>query len=410
MSEIAQAPHSSPDGKIPQLRFPEFNDNWEEQKVGSFMVERNKKSPKSEAFPLMSFVARKGVTEKGKRYNREFLVNDEGGKKYKQTEYGDFIYSSNNLETGSIGLNKYGAATISPVYSIFQITDTCNYEFVSSSLVTKIFIHKMVRFRQGVVYGQWRIHESDFLKIQVELPSLEEQTKIASFLSSIDSKIEQLSKKQALLGEYKKGLMQQIFSQAIRFQADDGCDFPDWKERRLEEVANFQRGKNILEDKLGDKLLLGMGSVTEKGNLLINKNTSEQYITLLKNDLVMPERDIGRGLIIGRVALIGQSDKYVLGANILSLTINSDNSSRFLFQIINENNFRKKVRKIVSGSAQLMITSKDAKKLALRLPVIEEQQQIANFLSSIDNKIEQVGKQLDESKQFKKALLQQMFV
>ena len=238
MSEIAQAPHSSPDGKIPQLRFPEFNDNWEEQKVGSFMVERNKKSPKSEAFPLMSFVARKGVTEKGKRYNREFLVNDEGGKKYKQTEYGDFIYSSNNLETGSIGLNKYGAATISPVYSIFQITDTCNYEFVSSSLVTKIFIHKMVRFRQGVVYGQWRIHESDFLKIQVELPSLEEQTKIASFLSSIDSKIEQLSKKQALLGEYKKGLMQQIFSQAIRFKADDGSDFPNWEEKKLGDVSD----------------------------------------------------------------------------------------------------------------------------------------------------------------------------
>jgi type I restriction enzyme S subunit len=211
MSEIAQAPHSSPDGKIPQLRFPEFNDNWEEQKVGSFMVERNKKSPKSEAFPLMSFVARKGVTEKGKRYNREFLVNDEGGKKYKQTEYGDFIYSSNNLETGSIGLNKYGAATISPVYSIFQITDTCNYEFVSSFLVTKSFIHKMVRFRQGVVYGQWRIHESDFLKIQVKLPSLEEQTKIANFLSSIDNKIEQVGKQLDESKQFKKALLQQMF-------------------------------------------------------------------------------------------------------------------------------------------------------------------------------------------------------
>ena len=185
--------------------------DWEEQKVGSFMVERNKKSPKSEAYPLMSFVARKGVTEKGERYNREFLVNDEGGKKYKQTEYGDFIYSSNNLETGSIGLNKYGAATISPVYSIFQITDTCNYEFVSSFLVTKSFIHKMVRFRQGVVYGQWRIHESDFLKIQVKLPSLEEQTKIANFLSSIDNKIEQVGKQLDESKQFKKALLQQMF-------------------------------------------------------------------------------------------------------------------------------------------------------------------------------------------------------
>jgi type I restriction enzyme S subunit len=124
----------------------------------------------------------------------------------------------------------------------------------------------------------------------------------------------------------------------------------------------------------------------------------------------MPERDIGKGLIIGRVALIDKSDKYVLGSNVLSLTVNIDNSSQFLFQIINESNFRKKVKKIVNGSAQLMITSKDVKKLELKLPIIEEQRKITNFLSSIDNKIEQVGKQLEESKQFKKALLQQMFV
>jgi len=422
MSEIAQAPHSSPDGKIPQLRFPEFNDNWEEQKVGSFMVERNKKSPKSEAFPLMSFVARKGVTEKGKRYNREFLVNDEGGKKYKQTEYGDFIYSSNNLETGSIGLNKYGAATISPVYSIFQITDTCNYEFVSSSLVTKIFIHKMVRFRQGVVYGQWRIHESDFLKIQVELPSLEEQTKIASFLSSIDSKIEQLSKKQALLGEYKKGLMEQIFSQAIRFKANDGSDFPDWEEKKLGDLSVVISDGNYgeLYPTSSDFKLTGVPFLRANNikSLKID-GTDTKYITeeqhslltsghLQTNDILITTRGV-----LGNLAIVESTHN---GSNInaqiclLRVTNTSELNHFYLLFVLDHRDSKKQYKAFETGTALKQLPKGNLRKIKLKLPTLFEQNKIANFLSSIDTKIEQVDKQLDESKQFKKALLQQMFV
>lgn len=185
--------------------------SWEVKQVGDFLIERNTKAPKSEKFPLMSFVAQKGVTPKGERYNREFLVKDGDNKKYKQTEYGDFIYSSNNLETGSIGLNRYGSACISPVYSIFQIRELCDYRFISTYLVRKSFLNKMVRFRQGVVYGQWRIHESDFLKIEEKIPSNEEQKKIADFLTIIDEKISFVSQQIQKTEAYKKGLLQRMF-------------------------------------------------------------------------------------------------------------------------------------------------------------------------------------------------------
>ena len=397
---------------FPQLRFPDFDDKWEEKRLSDIAEKSNVKNRDNEVSSVFTNSATKGVVNQRFFFDKD-IANQNNLDGYYIINHDNFVYNpriSFSAPVGPLNRNHLGTGVMSPLYTILKINNV-SLDFIERYFKTTKWHRYMNNIANiGARHDRMNIISSDFMKMPIPLPKDEEQQKIAASLAAVDNKIEQLSKKQALLSEYKKGLMQQIFSQAIRFQADDGCDFPDWKERRLEEVANFQRGKNILEDKLGDKLLLGMGSVTEKGNLLINKNTSEQYITLLKNDLVMPERDIGRGLIIGRVALIGQSDKYVLGANILSLTINSDNSSRFLFQIINENNFRKKVRKIVSGSAQLMITSKDAKKLALRLPVIEEQQQIANFLSSIDNKIEQVGKQLDESKQFKKALLQQMFV
>ena len=199
-----------------EVRFNGFSYEWEEVTVSDFMIERNIQTPKSNEYPLMAFVAYKGVTDKGERYDREFLVTDEGNKKYKQTEYGDFIYSSNNLETGSIGLNRYGSATISPVYSIFQITKSCDYKFISNFFTTKKFINSMVRFRQGVMYGQWRIHESDFLKIKVNMPSLPEQQKIAEVLSLADDEINLLKNELEELKIQKKALMQKLLTGQVR--------------------------------------------------------------------------------------------------------------------------------------------------------------------------------------------------
>ena len=134
----------------------------------------------------MAFIANEGVSSKGERYDRSSLVNDTENKLYKQTEKGDFIYSSNNLETGSIGLNKFGNACISPVYSIFSPTSIADSNFLGRRLVRKDFINSMVKWRQGVVYGQWRIHESDFIKIEIAVPSITEQQKIGRFLDELD--------------------------------------------------------------------------------------------------------------------------------------------------------------------------------------------------------------------------------
>lgn len=188
-------------------KFPE----WDKKKLSSFLVERSESSPKSVQHPLMAFVAYIGVTPKGDRYNREFLVNDVGSKNYKRTEYGDFIYSSNNLETGSLGLNLYGSASISPVYSIFKIGESCDHQFIHSYLTRKSFINKMIRYRQGVVYGQWKIHESEFLKIEENIPSVKEQQKIADFLTSLDKVIESKQQQISQAEQWKKGLMQGLF-------------------------------------------------------------------------------------------------------------------------------------------------------------------------------------------------------
>ena len=195
----------------PEIRFKGFTDPWEQRKVGDLLIERNQQAPMSDEYPLMAFIANVGVAPKGERYDRSALVTDTVNKLYKKTEKGDFIYSSNNLETGSIGLNKYGKACISPVYSIFEPTGIADSDFLGRRLVRKDFINAMVKWRQGVIYGQWRIHESDFLKIEIPVPSVEEQRKIGAYLDQLDNLITLHQRELEKLQNIKKSMLEKMF-------------------------------------------------------------------------------------------------------------------------------------------------------------------------------------------------------
>ena len=136
---------SNTSSRIPKLRFPGFTGEWEEKVLSDCLEERNEQFPEDEKYPLMAFVAEKGVSPKGEKYDRSALVKDATNKKYKRTELGDFIYSSNNLESGSIGFNTYGPACISPVYSVFKSKANVDPTFIGTLLTQKSFISEMVK-------------------------------------------------------------------------------------------------------------------------------------------------------------------------------------------------------------------------------------------------------------------------
>lgn len=203
--------------------------SWEQRKVGDLLIERNQQAPMSDEYPLMAFIANEGVAPKGERYDRSALVTDTVNKLYKKTEKGDFIYSSNNLETGSIGLNKYGKACISPVYSIFEPTGIADSDFLGRRLVRKDFINAMVKWRQGVIYGQWRIHESDFLKIEIPVPSVEEQRKIGAYLDQLDNLIT-LHQRECISFTARAG--------RLILTANKKRNTSSWEQRKLGDIAS----------------------------------------------------------------------------------------------------------------------------------------------------------------------------
>ncbi|MGG1554434.1 restriction endonuclease subunit S [Paenibacillus ferrarius] len=198
------------DEVVPRVRFAGFTGNWEERRLGEMLTERNEQFEESEDYPLMSFVGNVGVVPKGEQYDRSFLVKGDN-KKYKRTELNDFIYSSNNLETGSIGFNRTGKAVISPVYSIFYSNNDSESLFVGLLSKRKDFINKMIHYRQGVMYGQWRIHERDFLKIIVLTPTFSEQNRIIDFFKNLDEQIAAQTAKLEQLRQLKAAYLQRMF-------------------------------------------------------------------------------------------------------------------------------------------------------------------------------------------------------
>ncbi|HEC2158051.1 hypothetical protein B5C01_08630 [Staphylococcus delphini] len=197
-----------------ELRFKDDNGNdypeWEDKQLSSFLQIRNNKQIPNEEAPLMSFTSTGGIEAKGDRYNREFLVKDKN-KMYKKTELYDLIYSSNNLDVGAIGLNRYGEAVISDVYEIFSIKSSFSPYYVELAIIQPKFINNILKFRQGALYGQYRIHAKDFLKLKIKLPYELEQQKIGDFFNKLDQLIEKQSHKVDLLKQRKKGLLQKMF-------------------------------------------------------------------------------------------------------------------------------------------------------------------------------------------------------
>ena len=395
MSEVAN---------IPQLRFPEFGDNWEEKKLGNVTSIVMGQSPDSTSYNSngIGLYLIQGNADIKKRKTLPRVWTDTPTKECK---VGDIIMTV-RAPVGAVAKSIHNACIGRGVCAIRNNQHSVSnyiYQFLLS------FEKKWVKFEQGSTFTA--VNTKDVKSLKLILPPVQEQTKIAAFLTAVDNKIEQLSKKQELLGEYKKGLMEQIFSQAIRFKADDGCDFPDWEEKSLGELFNYKNGGSFENEVVKDGLynLITLNSITIDGELKNEHKKINSFDNSLKiNDLIMVLSDVAHGNFLGLTAIIPEDNSYVLNQRMGALKSKGLNNVVFLRLLINYN--QKYFKLHGQGSSQQNLSKGDILKFELLLPNRNEQQKIANFLSSIDTKIEQVGKQLDESKQFKKALLQQMFV
>lgn len=409
---------------IPQLRFKGFKDDWDQRKLGALLTERNEQVPESFEYPLMSFVQGKGVTPKGERYDRSFLVKDTN-KKYKKTELDDFIYSSNNLETGSIGFNKSGSAVISPVYSIFYSKTELESQLIGILSTRRDFLNKMIRFRQGVVYGQWRIHEKDFLSIKILVPSGAEQANIVNFFRKLDGSIILQERKLELLKEQKKGFLQKMFPKndekvpELRFKGFTD----DWEQRKFKDLVDSKDGirRGPFGSALKKDLFVKESEyvVYEQQNAIYDRFdtryniTEEKYNELIKF-IVEPGDFIMSGAgTIGRISMVPKDIKSgVFNQALIRFRLNHDKTdSKYFLQLMRSETMQRKLTESNPGSAMVnLVPMSEVKEWDVLLPNISEQRLLGVFFTNLDDTIDLHQHKLELLKEQKKAFLQKMFV
>lgn len=377
----------------PKLRFKaddgsQFPD-WEEKVFGDFVDTHLGKTSDKDTYPLYSLTIESGVQPKTDRYEREFLVKKEGDN-YKIVPPNAFVYNPMNLRFGALKVNhEKFSVSVSGYYDVFSLKDDGVLAFWENYLVTPKMLNYYFSIATGSLIEKLRVHYSQFVKIKKPLPSLPEQQKIAEFLSTIDTVIAKQKETVSAWEERKKGVMQKLFSQEVRFKADDGSEFPEWEEKKLGEILAVHHGKDYKNLKKGNVPVYGTGGIIT-------------YVEDFLCDWAC--------VCIGRKGTIDKPlyiDTPFWCVDTLFFTKAKDKHipkfQFYLFQMI-------PWKKYNEASGVPSLNASTIQNINVTIPCPEEQQKIADCLSSLDEVIENQKATLAAWEELKKGLLQQMFV
>ncbi|HYX08246.1 MAG TPA: restriction endonuclease subunit S [Bacteroidales bacterium] len=428
---------------IPEIRFPEFKENWNE----NFFVE------------LFSFISTNSLSREQLNYEAGYVKNIHYGDihtkfatlfdinketvpfineeisltKIKNGNFcieGDVLFADASEDLKDVGKSieiiKLNNQKVLAGLHIIHSRPEKNIFSIGflGFLMKSVFIRNQIQ-REAQGTKVLSISGVRLSGINVIYPNILEQQKIASFFTAIDQKISQLRRKKTLLEHYKKGVMQRIFSQEpneggsrtplknkqpreqIRFRDDNGKEFPMWEKKRLGDLVLFRNGKaheqEISED--GKYIVVNSKFISTDGE--VRKFSDHQICPLEFGEIVIVMSDIPNGKALAKCFYIDKDDSYTLNQRIGALKAKKCHA-RFLMYIINRNEY---YLKFDSGVGQTNLKKDEVLGCPLYLPnSILEQSKIANFLSAIDTKINHTQTQIEKAELWKKGLLQKMFM
>jgi type I restriction enzyme, S subunit len=400
-------------GKIPQVRFPEFKDAWEHKKLSDLLSEAKKRNNdlKYGKDEVLSVSGELGIVNQIEHLGRSYA--GVSVHQYHVVEVGDIVYTKSPLKAnpfGIIKLNKGKSGIVSTLYAVYKVNQKTAYGpfidyYFSLDANTNRYLRPLVK--KGAK-NDMKINNAYVLHDRIFAPSISEQTRIASFFTVLDKKIAELKQKKTLLERYKKGVMQKLFSQELRFKDENGKEFSKWEKLRLGDNATFFSGGTPLTTK--KTFYDGEIPFIKSGE--INDAKTEQYISEegLKNSSAKMV-EVGDLLYALYGATSGEAGiAKVRGAiNQAVLCIRSDRYEKIFLL-----NFLQLTKQLIVGTylqgGQGNLSADIVKGLLIPTPCKLEQKKIAEFLIAIDNKIISATTQIQQTQQYKKSLLQNMFI
>jgi len=406
---------------IPKLRFPEFEGEWEKKKLGEVAdIGRGKSKHRPRdadylfdgKYPFIQT----GDIRKAQLYLTEFsqTYSEEGLKQSK-------LWNENTLcITIAANIAETAILKIKACFpdSVIGLIPKDNKTIV---LFVKHLFDKFKVQIQSLSQGaaQDNLNKEKLSNIEFTFPTLPEQTRIAQFFSAIDKKLQSLKKKKELLEQYKKGVMQKLFSQELRFKIPnaDGelVEPPEWEEKKLGNVFYSEKGKGISKNKVtanGKYECILYGELYTKYNEIVNEVVSKtNEVEGLKSkigDLLIPSSTTTTGIDLANVTALNKNN-VLLGGDITVLRSNV-NINNVFFAYYLSNHKKDEIASYAQGITIVHLYYNHIKNMNIDLPCLAEQTKIANFLSAIDEKINRTENQIQQTIKWKKGLLQKMFI
>ena len=383
---------------VPELRFPEFDGEWEEKQLSTILeIGTGKSKVQSNESGKYNILGSTGIIGKSHTYDYE----------------GDFIL------TARVG---HYAGKLYKHAGKVNISDNTIYLF---NFINKNFIYESLNvFKlEKLVFGSGQplIKASDLKKLKIRVPVSKEQKKIGVFLSKLDQQIELEKQKLTLLEKQKKGYMQQIFSQELRFKDENGNEYPKWEEGTIKSLVhgNISDGNWIEKEHISKT---GKYRIIQTGNIgigkYLNKENNSKFINQKDYDELKANEIYSGDILISRLAApAGRSMimpdinwRMVTSVDVAIIRPNKLFDPYFLMSMLNTDKKLYDISKFVSGSSHKRISRKNLEKIKLISPEIREQQKIGDFFRKIDELIEKQNQKIDGLKERKKGFLQKMFV
>ncbi len=398
---------------VPELRFPGFEGEWEEKKLGEVakIYDGTHQTPKytNEGIKFLS-------VENIKTLNSSKYISEEAfEKEFKiRPEFGDILMT----RIGDIGTPNIVSSNEKFAYYVSLAllkTKNLNSYFLKNLILSSSIQNELWRKTLHVAFPK-KINKNEIGKIKINYPKKQEQQKIGQFFSKLDRQIELEEQKLELLQQQKKGYMQKIFSQELRFKDENGEDYPDWKEKKLGDITEQSMyGIGASATRFDSKnIYIRITDIDEKSRKLNYQNLTtpdelNNKYKLKRNDILFARTGASTGK-----SYIHKEEKdiynYYFAGFLIKFEIDEQNNPLFIYQFTLTSKFNKWVKVMSVRSDQPGINSEEYAKLPLVLPNKLEQQKIAEFLDRFDQQIELEKQKIEILQQQKKGLLQSMFI
>ena len=405
--------------KTPKLRFKEFSGDWETIKLGDITVKTGIKNKDNEEYDVYSISNKYGFIPQEEQFENSRLSGLDKSL-YQIVGKGEFAYNPARINVGSIGvLEEDKNVIVSSLYVCFKFIEGMDYRLFKTYFDTYKFNKDVIRNTEGSV-REYLFYEN-FSRIKMNIPKIEEQEKIASFFSLIDEKISLQSEKVEALKDYKRGMMQKIFSRELRFKDDEGRDYLEWEEKKLNQLGDTYTG---LSGKTKENFGIGEGKYVIYKNVFGNTIAKEDEVELVEINEGESQNKVIKGDLLFTTSSETPNEVGMISCwnyDVDNLYLNSfcfgyrlfdleKYSPIFMAYLLRSDFYRRKISILGQGSTRYNISKNELMKMKIKVPVIEEQRKIVSLLLGIESKIEKEQEKLDSLNEYKKGLLQQMFV